>query len=44
MSRQFAAPEGPMRKFKDVCLDAAKVFAVMSTAIVIMAAMLLATY
>ena len=33
-----------MRKFKQLCFDAAKVFAVMSSAFVIMAAMLLATY
>jgi len=33
-----------MRKFKHVCFDAAKVFAVMSSAFLIMAAMLLATY
>jgi hypothetical protein len=33
-----------MRKFKDTCFGAAKVFAVMSSAFVLMAAMLLATY
>jgi hypothetical protein len=33
-----------MRNFKDMCVDAAKVFAVMTSAVIIMAAMLLVTY
>jgi hypothetical protein len=33
-----------MRKFQDICFDAAKVFAVMTSAVIIMAAMLLVTY
>jgi hypothetical protein len=35
---------GPMRNFRETCFDAAKVFAVMTSAVILMAAMLLVTY